>query len=87
MRYKAKLHELHNLLIALRDKLRRKELEIKEKFPLSDSQVNQIAFDVRDGVASKQDARRLLAYFCQLVEQDKRLPRRLLEHLRQAFHD
>jgi hypothetical protein len=53
--------------------------------PLTESQINQIAFAVRDGTAKPQDAKRLMAHFCELVEHRKPLPPRLLEHFRATF--
>jgi hypothetical protein len=55
--------------------------------PLTSFQINQIAFAARDGVANPEDAKRLMAHFCDLVERRKPLPSRLTEHFREAFTD
>jgi hypothetical protein len=47
--------------------------------------MNLIAFDIRNGIAKPEDAKRLLDHFCELVERRKPVPPRLLEHLREAF--
>jgi hypothetical protein len=52
---------------------------------LTDFQINQIAFAVRDGIATPEDAKRLVAHFCELIERRKPFPPRLLEHFREAF--
>lgn len=54
------------------------------------SALNLIAFSVREGNASKDDARALLTLFCQCVEHGQISARnpvadRLLEHVREAF--
>jgi hypothetical protein len=53
--------------------------------PLTDSRMNLIAFDIRNGIAKPEDAKRLLEHFCELVDRGKPVPSRLLEHLREAF--
>jgi hypothetical protein len=53
---------------------------------LTDFQINQIAFAVRDGIAKPADARRLMEHFVELVDGGKPVPPRLLEHLREAFN-
>lgn len=55
---------------------------------LSDSKINLIAFDVRDGTASQEDARLLLMEFVESVQDDRselRVSRILLEHFRDCF--
>ena len=52
---------------------------------MTESQINQIAFAVRDGIAKPEDARRLLEHFVELVDRGKPVSPRLLEHLREAF--
>jgi len=44
----------------------------------STSEINLIAFDVRDGKASPENAKRLLSEFCRLAEADQPIPRRLV---------
>jgi hypothetical protein len=53
--------------------------------PLTPFQINQIAFAVPKGIAHPDDAKRLIAHFCDLVESRKPLPPRLIEHFREAF--
>jgi hypothetical protein len=53
---------------------------------LTPVQINQIAFAVREGIAKKEDAKRLMAHFCELVERREPFPARLLEHFREAFN-
>jgi hypothetical protein len=53
--------------------------------PLTLSQIDLIAFAVRDGDATGEDAKRLMAHFCDLVESGKPVPQRLLEHFNEAF--
>jgi hypothetical protein len=52
---------------------------------LTETQINLIAFAIRDGIAKPEDAKRLMAHFCELVERRQPLPPRLLEHFREAF--
>ena len=46
--------------------------------------INQIAFKVRDGEASPEDARLLMKLFCESVEKGE-IPDRLIMHLRDAI--
>jgi hypothetical protein len=57
---------------------------------LTPAHINQIAFAIRDKKGAPDDARALLALFCQAVESRRILPRdpvanRLLEHVRGAL--
>lgn len=47
-------------------------------------QINQIAFEVRDGEAKPEDARLLMKAFCDSAEQGA-IPNRLITHLRDVF--
>jgi hypothetical protein len=53
--------------------------------PLTASAINLIAFEVRDGIADPEDARALLALYCELRDSGTPIPDRLLEHLRESF--
>jgi hypothetical protein len=52
---------------------------------LTSSQINLIAFAVRDGGAEPEDARRLMQHFCELVDRGRQVPPQLLQHFRQSF--
>lgn len=47
--------------------------------------INFIAWDIREGVASPEDARRLLECFCNAFDDRESFPPELLHHLRDAF--
>ncbi len=47
--------------------------------------INFIAWDIREGVASPEDARRLLECFCNVFDGKESFPPELLHHLRDAF--
>jgi uncharacterized caspase-like protein len=52
---------------------------------LSPRQIFDIAYDVIDGTAEKQDAETLLALFCDCVDCQQPVPRELAVHLRDSF--
>lgn len=52
---------------------------------LSRAAIHGIAWDIREGEASPEDARRLLECFCNAVDEKEAIPPELLRHLRDAF--
>ena|SRR3569833_302148 len=52
---------------------------------LTRATINFIAWDIREGVASPEDARRLLECFCNTFDDRESFPPELLHHLRDAF--
>lgn len=52
---------------------------------VSPATINNIAWDVRDNKADPEDVRRVLAYFCLLIEEGKDLPVGLREFLKDGF--
>ena len=52
---------------------------------VSPRELNDIAWDVRDGMADPEDVKRVLIYFCGLVEENRPLPLELRKYLKDAF--
>lgn len=52
---------------------------------LTSAFINFVAWDIREGVASPEDARRLLECFCNAFDDRESFPPELLHHLRDAF--
>ena len=52
---------------------------------LSPREINDIAWDVRDKEADPEDVKRILIYFCGLVEEGRPLPFELRKYLKDAF--
>lgn len=52
---------------------------------LTRAMIFQIAWEVREGKAKPDEARRLLEYFCDCYDEGKEIPEYLIRHLRDAF--
>ncbi len=52
---------------------------------LSQREIWSIAWDVRDKIADPEDVKRILIYFCGLVEEGRPLPFELRKYLKDAF--
>jgi hypothetical protein len=58
---------------------------VSESDSLTSVQIYRIIFDVQAGEANPDDARRLLAHFCNCIDKGERIHPRLLRHLRDSF--
>jgi hypothetical protein len=47
--------------------------------------IHQIACEVRDGEADPDDARRLIAHFCDCLDKGESIPHELVKHFQNAF--
>lgn len=52
---------------------------------LTPATINQIAFEVRDGVADPEDVRRILTYYCDRIDMGEPVPAELTTYLRDSL--